>query len=126
MRKQFEDSRKEFFKFEKALDQEKLNFFDEEEKEREGLLEDMEELQRQERELDNIIRMGHEGHDAQRNGGRNLRDQRGMLTTAAKNTNIATDNIRKAGRKIEIISIRNMVYVGSLYGIAVVLALIIL
>mmetsp|Transcript_27281 Transcript_27281/g.24161 ORF Transcript_27281/g.24161 Transcript_27281/m.24161 type:complete len:135 (+) Transcript_27281:255-659(+) len=124
MRKQYEDCRKEFFSFEQALDQEKPSLYEEEDKEKEELLNGIEELNRQEREIDNIINMGIEGHDAQRNAAKNLRDQRGLLVTGAKNTNKTAGNLRKAHRQIEIVSIRNMVYVGSLYGIAIVLALI--
>mmetsp|Transcript_30978 Transcript_30978/g.30518 ORF Transcript_30978/g.30518 Transcript_30978/m.30518 type:complete len:95 (+) Transcript_30978:231-515(+) len=94
MRRQFDNSRREFFEFETALDKEKPAFFNEEEKERQGLLEDLEELRRQDKEIDNIIRMGNEGYDAQRNGAMNLRKQRDGLTSVAKNTNAATDNLK--------------------------------
>lgn len=70
--------------------------------------------------------MGYEASDLQNNAGRNLRGQRDIIGKSAKNTSAAQHQLRRANKKIELISIRNMVYTGSLYGIAVVLGLIIL
>ena len=116
MRKQYEDSRKEFFNYEKALENERPSLNEEEKNERDELLGGIDELNRQERQIDQIIKMGYEGHDAQRDAGQKLRYQRDLLGKAAKNTSAAMGNLRKANQKIELISIRNMVYVGSLYG----------
>mmetsp|Transcript_8170 Transcript_8170/g.9274 ORF Transcript_8170/g.9274 Transcript_8170/m.9274 type:complete len:81 (-) Transcript_8170:32-274(-) len=69
--------------------------------------------------------MGHEADNAQKNAGRNLRGQRDIITKGAQNTNKAKTNLINANRKLDIITMRSIVYVGSLYGIAAILFLII-
>ena len=126
LRKSYEDCRKEFYDYEKAIDAEKPTGQDEEQDERDELLKGIDELDRQEGEINNIIKMGYEANDMQKNAGRNLRTQRDVIARSAKNTNAAHHALRKANQKIELISLRNMLYTGSLYGIAIVLFLIII
>ena len=126
MRKQYESSRKDFFNYDNAIASEKPIINEEEKDERDSLLGGIDELYRQEEEIDNIIHMGHEADGLQTNAGRNLRNQRDVISKSAKSTSAAQNNLTKANRKIELISMRNMIYIGSLYGMAGVLFLIII
>ena len=112
--------------FFKEIFSEKPVINEEEKDERDSLLGGIDELNRQEDEIDKIIHMGHEADGLQTNAGRNLRNQRDVIGKSAKSTSAAQNNLTKANRKIELISMRNMIYIGSLYGMAGVLFLIII
>ena len=122
----YEEDRKQFFTFEKAVEKDKPTPKEQEEDEKNELLDGIDELDRQEKQINQIITMGYEAEGAQKNAGRNLRGQRDVISKAAKNTENAARNLRRAQVKLTIISVRTMVYIGALYSIAGVLFLIII
>ena len=125
MRKLYDNTRAEFFNYENALEQD-APYQDEDQELRKDLLRQLEEIYKEDRQLDQILTMGNEASEFQRNAGTNLRGQRDTIENIAKNTKQARYGLQKANMKIEVIRIRNLLYVGSLYGISVVLFLIII
>ena len=122
----YEDDRKQFFTFEKAVEKDNPSPQERDEEEKNELLDGIDELDRQERQINQIITMGYEAEGAQKEAGRNLRNQRDVISKAAKNTSNAARNLKRAHVKLTIISVRTMVYIGALYSIAGVLFLIII
>lgn len=125
MRKNYEKQRKEFYKYEKAIDTQRPDTNEDQEL-REQLLQELEGIVASDKLMDQIITMGHEASQAQRNAGKNLGDQRNVILKSSKNTESALNGMKKANRKILIIQARSVAYAASLYGIIVVLLLIIL